>query len=68
MLSKCYESTEVKRRSLLHVPPGNSDPAAVTLTKWLMWCVHARNMKVLSVTVSKFKRRMEKKLGERKEK
>ena len=65
MLSKCYESTEVERRTWLHVPSG---PPAVTLTKWLKWCVHARYMKVLSVTVSTFKRRMEKKLGERREK
>ena len=47
---------------------GNSGQPAVTLTKWLKWCVHARYMKVLSVTVSTFKRRMEKKLGERREK
>ena len=45
-------------------PRGNSGPPAVTLTKWLKWCVHARYMKVLSVTVSTFKRRMEKKPGE----
>ena len=48
-------------------PRRNSGPPAVTLTKWLKWCVHARYMKVLSVTVSTFKRRMEKKLGERRE-
>ena len=69
MLSKRYESTEVERRTWLHVPSeGNSGPPAVTLTKWFKWCVHARYMKVLSVTVSTFKRRMEKKLGEGKEK
>ena len=49
-------------------PRWNSSLPAVTLTKWLKWCVHARYMKVLSVTVSKFKRRMEKKLGEKREK
>ena len=49
-------------------PQGLSGPPAVTLTKWLKWCVHARFMKVLSVTVSTFKRRMEKKLGKRREK
>ena len=68
MLSKRYESTEVEHRTWLHVPSGNSGPPAVTLTKWLKWCVHARYMKVLSVTVSTFKRRMGKKLGERREK
>ena len=66
MLSKRYESTEVERIDLC--PRGNSGPPAVTLIKWLKWCVHARYMKVLSVTVSTFKRRMEKKLGERREK
>ena len=52
-------------------PLGNSVPPTVTLTKWLKWCMHARYMKVLSVTVSMFKRRMVKKLGhvgERREK
>ena len=49
-------------------PRGNSCPPERTLTKWWKWCVHARYMKVLSVTVSMFKRRMEKKLGERTEK
>ena len=49
-------------------PRGNSGLPAVTLTKWLKWYVHARYMKVLSVTVSMFKRRMEMKLGERREK
>ena len=49
-------------------PRGISGPRAVTLTKWLKWCVHASYMNVLSVTVSTFKRRMEKKLGERREK
>ena len=49
-------------------PRGNSGPQAVTLSKWLKWCVHARYMKFLSVTVSTSKRRMEKKLGERREK
>ena len=49
-------------------PRGNSGPPAVTLTKWLRWCVHSRYMNVLSVTVSTFKRRMELKLGERREK
>ena len=69
MLSKRYESTEVDRRSWLYMcPRGNSGPPAVTLTKWLKLCVHARYMKVLSVTVSLFKRRMEKKLEERREK
>ena len=48
---------------------GNSGPPAVTLTKWLKWSVHARYINILSVTVSTFKRRMEKKLlGERREK
>ena len=49
-------------------PQGNSGPPTVTLTKWLKWCVHVRYMKVLSVTVSTFKRRMEKNLGERRDK
>ena len=49
-------------------PQGNSGPPAVKLTKWLKWCVHARYMKVLSVTDSTFKRRMKKKLEERREK
>ena len=49
-------------------PRGNSGPPAVILTKWLKWCVHARYIKVLPVTISTFKRRMEKKLGERREK
>ena len=49
-------------------PRGNSGPPAVTLTKRLKWCVHARYIKVLSVTISMFKRRMENKLGERREK
>ena len=49
-------------------PRGNSGPPAVTLTKKLKWCVPARYMKVLSLTVSTFKRRMEKKLGQRREK
>ena len=68
MLSKRYESTEVEHRTWLHVLRGNSGPPAVTLTKWLKWCVHARYMKVLSVIVSTFKRRMKKKLGKRREK
>ena len=68
MLSKRYESTEVDCRTWLHVPSGNSGPPAVTLTKWLKWCVPARYMTVLSLTVSTFKRRMEKKLGQRREK
>ena len=63
MLSKRYESTEVERRTWLHVSSGNSGPPAVTLTKWLKWCVHARYMKVLSVNVSNFKRRMERSQG-----
>ena len=46
-------------------PRRTSGPSAETLTKWLKWCVHARYMKVLSVTVSTYKRRMEKKLGEK---
>ena len=33
MLSKRYESTEVDRRTWLHVPSGFSGPTAVTLTK-----------------------------------
>ena len=49
-------------------PRGNSGPPAATLTKWLKWCVHARYMKVLSVTVWTFKKRVEKKLWERREK
>ena len=49
-------------------PRGNCGLPAVTLTKWLKRCVHARYMKVLSVTVSTFKRRMERKLRERREK
>ena len=68
MLSKRYESTEVERRTWLHVHSGKSGTPAVTLTKWLKWCMHARYMKVLSVTDSMFKRRIEKKLGERREK
>ena len=32
VLSKCYESTEVDRRTWLHVPSGTGPPA-VTLTK-----------------------------------
>ena len=40
-------------------PRGNSGPPAVTFTKWLKWCVQI--YEVLSVTVSTFKRRMEKK-------
>ena len=48
-------------------PRGISGPPAVTLTKWLKWCVYARYMNVLSVIVSIFNRRMEKKLGERRE-
>ena len=71
MLSKRYKSTEVERTIVelgYMCPRGNSGPAAVTLTKWLKWCVHARYLKVLSVIVSMFKRRMEKKLGERREK
>ena len=35
MLSKRYESTEVDRRTLLHVPLGLTGPPAVTLTKLL---------------------------------
>ena len=49
-------------------PRGHSGPPAVTLTKWLKCCVHARYMKVQSFTVSTYKRRMEKKLGEKREK
>ena len=48
-------------------PRGHTGPP-VPLTKWLRWCVHARYMKVLSVTVSTFKRRMEKKPVGRREK
>ena len=33
MLSKRYESTEVDRRSWLHVPSGLTGPPAVTPTK-----------------------------------
>ena len=63
MLSKCYESTEVDRRTWLHVPSGklwstSSDTHQVV----------ARYMKVLSVTVSVFKRRIEKKLEKGREK
>ena len=47
MISKRYDSTEVERRTWLHVPSGNSGLPAVTLTKWLKWCVYARYMKVL---------------------
>ena len=46
MLSKRYESTEVERRTWLHVLRRNSGPQAVTLTKWLKWCVHAIYMKI----------------------
>ena len=35
MLSKRYESTEVDRRTWLHVPSGLTGPPAVTLTKLL---------------------------------
>ena len=42
MLSKRYESTEVERRTWLHVPSGNSGPPAVTLTKWLKLSVRVR--------------------------
>ena len=70
MLSKRYKSTEVER-TLVELgymcPRGNSGPAAVTLAKWLKWCVHARYLKVLSVNVSMFKRRMKKELGKKKE-
>ena len=31
MLSKCYETTEVDRRTWLHVPSGLFGPLAVTL-------------------------------------
>ena len=70
MLSKRYESTEVERRSWLLLPSGKLwfNSSVTHVTKWLKWCVHARYMKVLSVTFSTFKRRMEKKLGERREK
>ena len=33
MLSKRYESTEVNRRTWLHVPQGLTGPPAATLTK-----------------------------------
>ena len=49
-------------------PRGNSGPPAVTLIKWLKWFVPARYMTILSVTVSTFKRRIEEKLGQRREK
>ena len=42
MLSKRYESTEVERRIWLHVLSGETGLPAVTLKKWLKWCVHAR--------------------------
>ena len=38
MLSKRYESTEVELDFMC--PRENSGPPAVTLTKWLKWCVH----------------------------
>ena len=47
MLSKHFESTEVDRRTWLHVPQGLFGPPAVTLTKQLKFkkrllqrCIH----------------------------
>ena len=68
MLSKRYKSTKSNVELGYMCPRGNCGPKAVTLTKCWRWCVHARYIKVLSVTVSTFKRRMENKLGERREK
>ena len=68
----CSQSAKNQLKSNVELgymcPRRNSGPQAVTFTKWLKWCVHARYMKVLSVIVSTFKKRMEKKLGERREK
>ena len=45
MLSKCYKSTEVDRRTWLHVRQGLSGPPAVTLTKWVKWLKYKKRDK-----------------------
>ena len=68
MLSKRYESTEVEHRTWLHVPSGKLWSTSSDTNQVVEVMCACQIYEGLSVTISTFKRRMEKKLGERREK